>query len=440
MGFTAGLMSALRDVLGMEGLRAQRPEAFQRTRDWRRQTEDFSVEAIISDTLTNLACMDFRLTITGETERARLLAETARDFTQGTLEKAMSIAFVTGDSITVPLWRGDRFSNAVVGRDQFAIALSQNGEISAVAYLVEERRDGNDRWQLVQVMRKGDGVEAVTRVLRNGRPSNDRRYPDWREMEDWRIPNADRLPIGRYRCFMVDKTHPNDVYGAPICVGASKPIEDIHYYYSQLRNEFELSEKAVIASKAMFAKDPQGNLILPKGQDRLFMAVRGGGVDENSLKEWAPTIQAQVYLDAIDAAAKLLEKCVGVDSGIVSTPNEVNYANVDAVRKSMKNTQAFIDRARDEADRYIEQMLYSWNLMLDANGFPTGDYLHEHDWSDEYLQSHADKRESIVAGYALGATDAYDYRTSVLGEAPEIALERLEQIRGSREVSIVAGE
>ena len=138
-------------------------------------------------------------------------------------------------------------------------------------------------------------------------------------------------------------------------------------------------------------------------------------------------------------AKKELEKCIGVDSGIISNPPDTNYQNVDSVRKSTRNTQAFIERARDEADRLIDQMVYAWDMLLNFHGQPTGTYTHTHDWSDDYIESMSDTRDSIVAGYSIGATDAFDFRTRVLGESPEIAKLRLEEIKSGR-VGIIGEE
>lgn len=43
-----------------------------------------------------------------------------------------------------------------------------------------------------------------------------------------------------------------------------------------------------------------------------------------------------------------------------------------------------------------------------------------------------------MAGYGIGAMDSYDYRLFVLGEAPEVARQRVEEIRQNRLVSLDA--
>ena len=42
-----------------------------------------------------------------------------------------------------------------------------------------------------------------------------------------------------------------------------------------------------------------------------------------------------------------------------------------------------------------------------------------------------------MAGYSMGATDAYDYRLFVLGEAPEVASQRVAEIAVSRRVTVL---
>lgn len=443
MDVISGMISALEDVSKQVTKRAaQRGRRTQKTTDWQKQADSFSVEASVADTLTNLVCWGAQVSVDGESDRARQMAQAARDFMRGDLEKAMSLSFLSGDCIVVPVWTGRGFRNVCISRPNFVIGSSTAGEPLSVAYLIDERRDDVTLYQLVQVISLDEsGCRYSTRLIRNGNVYRHwERFPEWEVYNrEWTVPNVDHLLIGRYKCFITDKMHPNNVYGVPLCFGASQHIQEIHYLLDQLHSEFALSEKAVFASKSMFVKDGKGQLTLPRSKERMFMLTRGGSVDSESIQTYAPTIQAQPYIDALDLAKKELEKCIGVDSGIISNPPDTNYQNVDSVRKSTRNTQAFIERARDEADRLIDQMVYAWDMLLNFHGQPTGTYTHTHDWSDDYIESMSDTRDSIVAGYSIGATDAFDFRTRVLGESPEIAKLRLEEIKSGR-VGIIGEE
>ena len=66
MGFlTAALDEITRDVVGVRPQERGRGQAFA---DHRSQPTTFSVEATVSDTLANLVCSGFKLTIQGESD------------------------------------------------------------------------------------------------------------------------------------------------------------------------------------------------------------------------------------------------------------------------------------------------------------------------------------------------------------------------------------
>jgi hypothetical protein len=210
-----------------------------------------------------------------------------------------------------------------------------------------------------------------------------------------------------------------------------------------MHNEFGLSEKAIIADKSMFSKefrrDQNGDIVaskltMPKGRERLFMDVRGDlRGNGNLISEWAPTIQLQPYVDALEKQYQEVEKAVGVSSGILSNLNEASYQNVDNVRKATVKTQSFIETARGVAESYLDDMVYAWDVLASYYGIvPVGPYDVEYKWSDEYINTFADQQSAILAGNAIGATDAVDYRMMVMGESPEVARQRVAEIAAAK--------
>lgn len=449
MGFMQGALDQL--ARRATGRATQQGQQGQAQRDVHRQPLTFSVESTVSDTLANLACAGFAMPVSGSSERALMLDEVSTDFAREGLPSAMSMGFATGDALVVPMWEGSGFVNAVLGRDQWRVVSQTGGRLRSVAYVADELRERNTTWHLLQVVslegyrsQGGEdlrGCHYTLRVARNGRLTDDDpgKFPEWDGYDpDWWVPDVDRLLVGRFRNFTRDKLHPNGTYGVPVCYGCSQMVAEVHYLLDQMHQEFALSEKAVMASKDLFAKDSSGALVLPRGKDRLFMSVRGSSVGESTIREWAPTIQAQPYMEALEVCKREIESAIGVDSGILSTPEGYNYQNVDNVRKSMRKTQSFVDHARAVADGMLDDLAYSWDRILSSQGHAPGEYDVQHKWSDEYINTFTDMREALVAGYGIGAMDSYDYRLFVLGEAPEVARQRVEEIRANRLVSLDA--
>lgn len=446
------------------GKRVQGYEQHAAYRDSGKKGTDYSVESMVCESLANLMMLEYSMPIEGGSARARMLDEVSDAFVRDTLCNAVAMGFLTGDSITVPSWNGRTMDNVLVDAGSFAILGANGHEITSMIYVVDEKQIKHGaRYTLLRL------IELVPYTAQDGTQTYANRYktfiakdgtitdiplsefPDWAAAneEEWVIPNVDRLLIGRYRSFTLNPLRPNAQKGTPICFGASAPIREIHYLTQQMHEEFGLSEKAIIADKTLFKKelrrDSEGNvvsqrLVLPKGRERLFMDVGNRGGSGNPLiQEWAPTIQLQPYIDALEKQYQEVEKCVGVSSGILSNLNDQSYQNVDNVRKSTIKTQSFVNTAREVCESYLSDMVYAWNAIMNFYGVtPVGDYHVECKWSDEYINTFSDQQNAILAGEAIGATDAVDYRVFVMGESPEVAKERVAQIKAEKAAAVPA--
>lgn len=462
-----GLFDMVLDRLAAAlGKRIQGYEQHAAYRDSGKKGTDYSVESMVCESLANLMMLEYSMPIEGGSARARMLDEVSDAFVRDTLCNAVAMGFLTGDSITVPSWNGRTMDNVLVDAGSFAILGANGHEVTSMIYVVDEKQiKYGARYTLLRL------IELVPYTAQDGTQTHANRYktfiakdgtitdiplsefPDWAAAneEEWVIPNVDRLLIGRYRSFTLNPLRPNAQKGTPICFGASAPIREIHYLTQQMHAEFGLSEKAIIADKTLFKKelrrDSEGNvisqkLVLPKGRERLFMDVGNrGGSGSPLIQEWAPTIQLQPYIDALEKQYQEVEKCVGVSSGILSNLNDQSYQNVDNVRKSTIKTQSFVNTAREMCESYLSDMVYAWNAILNFYGVtPVGDYHVEYKWSDEYINTFSDQQNAILAGEAIGATDAVDYRVFVMGESPEVAKERVAQIKAEKAAVVPAFE
>ena len=462
-----GLFDMVLDRLAAAlGKRIQGYEQHAAYRDSGKKGTDYSVESMVCESLANLMMLEYSMPIEGGSARARMLDEVSDAFVRDTLCNAVAMGFLTGESITVPSWNGRTMDNVLVDAGSFAVLGANGHEVTSMIYVVDEKQiKYGARYTLLRL------IELVPYTAQDGTQTHANRYktfiakdgtitdiplsefPDWAAAneEEWVIPNVDRLLIGRYRSFTLNPLRPNAQKGTPICFGASAPIREIHYLTQQMHAEFGLSEKAIIADKTLFKKelrrDSEGNvisqkLVLPKGRERLFMDVGNrGGSGSPLIQEWAPTIQLQPYIDALEKQYQEVEKCVGVSSGILSNLNDQSYQNVDNVRKSTIKTQSFVNTAREVCESYLSDMVYAWNAILNFYGVtPVGDYHVEYKWSDEYINTFSDQQNAILAGEAIGATDAVDYRVFVMGESPEVAKERVAQIKAEKAAVVPAFE
>lgn len=428
----------------------------QQYRDYLRKGESYSVECDISEALADLMLMMSSMPISGTSERALWLDEVSDYFFRNKTKIVVSTAFEQGDCIVVPSWTGRNIQNVIVGSDDFEVLQAVGDEITALAYVLDRQIKDNQEYTLLQAVElvpytAPDGTEAYANryrmyVSRNGSIVENGLsiFSQWQGYKsEWYIPNVDRLLIGRYRSFTMNPADINAIKGAPICFGAGEHIREIHYLLDQMHTEFDLSEKGIMADKRLFMKQWHGNdhiAVMPRGRERLFMEV-GGNTPDMPIKEWAPDIRYMAYLEDIDKQEKLVERAVGVSSGIISTPDDISYQNVDNVRKSQQKTMGFISTARKQCESCLLGLVYSWNTLANYYGInPVGDYDVNFDWSNEYVETFSDRQNAILAGEAIGATDAVDYRMFIMEESPETAKNRVAEIAAAKAVEPIEME
>lgn len=417
-------------------------------RDYRLKGKSYSVESEISEKLASLCLMLSTMPVSGESERARWLDDISDRFFRNKAVKTLISGFLTGDCLIVPSWTGRSIQNILVPSSDFEIFSTMGDEIVSCAYIVDRRIKNETEYQLLQSIeleeyKANDGSSAYACHYRmhvacnwniqGGKLSD---FPEWSSKydNDWYIPNVDKLLVGRFKSFAIDPMRLNNVKGVPICYGASEPIKEIHALLKQMSDEFKLSEKFIMADKRLFVRDQNGDIKLPRGKSGVFMNTSGQSQDM-PIHDWSPDIRYQAFLSALDKQEQLVERAVGVSRGIISVPDDVNYQNVDNVRKSQQSTISFVDNARAQMEDCLTDLVYAWNVLANYyNINPLGDYAYSFDWSDDYIETFSDRQNAILAGNAIGATDAVDYRMFVFDESPEAAKERVAEIQANQPI------
>lgn len=444
-----GFFSTIFDSIAQkQGKSIQASTQSQTFRDYKRKGISYSVECEVSEVLADLMLMSSAMPISGDSERALWLDDVSDYFFRNKASIVISTAFEQGDCLVIPSWNGRTIQNIIVGSDEFEVLEAIGDEITACAYVLDRTTDNEQEYELLQAVElvkytAMDGSESYANryrmyVARNGSivPNGLSKFPQWSGYEsEWYIPNVDKLLIGRYRSFTVNPDDINSIKGTPICFGAGEHIKEIHYLLDQMHDEFGLSEKAILADRKLFKKEWRNGFpetVLPSGRERLFMDIDSQSSDM-PIKEWSPEIRYTAYLEDLDKQEKLVERAVGVSSGIISTPTEYNYENVDNVRKSQQKTMGFISKARRQGESCLMQLVYAWNVLANYyNINPVGDYDVNFDWSNEYVETFADRQQAILAGESIGATDAVDYRMFIMEESPETARDRVAEIQAAK--------
>lgn len=430
-------------VAGKLGLTVQDKNERINQSDYLQKSTNISFTDMMTSSLADLQCMSFTLPIEGGSERAKWLNEVADDFVGLKMNSTVQACLNTGDALVVPFWTGRNIQNELVDAEHFIITKRFGEEATGIVYLAAEHKVKQDVYSLFQAIDlefhqdEEGNTHCINRyrlfLARNGEPyiaDPGQINQAWADLNpDWYIPGVDRLLVGRMKSKTTDPSDPNPVKGVPLCIGAKKPIAELHYLYDQFHVEFELGEATVFADKTVFAPNKK----LPRGRKRVIQTVsRGRGVDEKALLEhWQPELRFQAYADAIQEQYRLFENAVGVSEGVLSRIDSgaTNYENVDNVRKSMRKTQSFIEKSRKASEQFLEDLVYAWDVLANYyNITPMGDYGINYNWSDEYINTFKDRMDALMMAESIGAADAADIRAYLFNEPPEIADQKVIEI------------
>lgn len=418
----------------------------------RKPIAGLSARDMMTIKLSNMVTTQFSLPVSGDNQRALWLDGLADGFARDRLSMAIKKAYDTGDCIIVPAWNGANIESLVIDGDSFAITAANGDTITQLVYRADSVTIKMTLYELMVSISLVDGTNVYRAYvakdgIADGTPLGV--VPKWASYKpEWGIAGVDRLLIGRMKSPTYDDRDPNNVKGTPICYRSVVPMTEIDYLMRMLHDEMELSQKFLEMPKQYFknvyhnVKGVDGTIsrvpeaVLPKGKERVIMSTEGGGANLDAANQpflYSPTIREANIINALEAQYRAFENTVGVSPGVLSKMNDANYSNVDNVRKTTINTQNFIDASRKKAESFLEDLVYSWDVLADYyNILPTGDYELSYNWSDEYINTFSDHMSMLVNGQTIGACDAVDYRMWAFKEPPDVAQVRVNEIAQSR--------
>ena len=397
-----------------------------------------SIVDMVSNKMSNLVKYKFELNIVGDNARSQWLDEQARVFVKDGLGKSLQTSFNTGDCLVIPVLKGNKIENKILTAESFNVVANDGDSLIEVLCAIDSYKSGVTTYTLCQRI-TFDGTNCIYRLyVAKGKSfgsANLSVNPAWEDYTPiWYIPNVDRMLVGRLKNMTINPADINSTKGVPLCFGATKQIEHIKELFEDVMTEKRLSEKMVFASKRLFktktksVKNSDGTYTdrdyseLPKGAKRLIQQVAGNGDSKELIHDWAPSIRIAEFRETIEEEKMQLEDIIGVDHGFISKAENTSYQNTDNIRKGQQNTASLIDDIRCNADGFLDDLIYAWNILANFGKVtPMGDYEVSKDWSDSYLESYTDKATQYAQGVSMGVLPKYKYTAFILGVPDEEA-------------------
>lgn len=397
--------------------------------------DNISITATLSERLATITLTGSKLNVEGTNQRAALIEKVATQIYQDHLKNACTFALGTGSALIKPNTDGERFGFDIIPESDYAITGSIGNYIYAVLIKSSEYTTDNNTYTLIesQAVKETEGTKYVE--ISYTAFKNDKEYPisetRWKDYRTQIIPNADRLLFGRMKSPTTNRKNVNSPNGVPITFGLGEVVKNSKDSYRQYNQEREDKESFIFANKSIFKKDKNGNQIIPKGKDRLFMNASGRSVEEGKMIEvYSPEIRDTSLDNSIERNFRVLELMAGLGEGLLSK-STMTYTNMDEVRAMKQATYSFMNTFRGSIDTCIDDCLYAVNVIANYNQItPQGDYEAYIDWSDEYMTSVTERFNQYMQAESAGWIEPAEGRAVLMNEDIDEARAVIEEIKG----------
>lgn len=392
-----------------------------------------SLTSVLSDRLATLIIADSDAQIDGS-KNIKVLQDTMQEFFKIKLKAAAMTALGTGDCIIVPVTNGKVFDVDIIENNKFQVINSVGETIYSVVMERDSFVRGSNTYKRFEYhgLEEVNGV-SVCKIHRYGYV-NDKEVAlnsvkDWENIpEETIIPNVDRLLFGRFKCPTVNRENINSVQGVPITYGLDVAVEKAKESYVRFNSEYKRKETKIFASKQLFRKDKEDNVVLPDGGT--YVAVKSDLDGNLPIKEFSPDLRYNDLRGGVEFNFKMLELFCGLSNGILTDIQGVDLATATAIRSSMHSTFAFVNTMRKIIENGIDDLINAIAMLYNANSQngTIGNYSVKYEWDDSLMENSTEMFNMLLQSQPLNIVSKAEVRSWLKNETIEQAEEKIKEI------------
>ena len=397
-----------------------------------------NIPAAICQEVARLVTMESQIGIDGS-HRA--------DFVKGSLDRFISRlpvfveqACASGGVVLKPyaLPTGDIAVDVVRSGGYYPTAFSGTGEAIGMIFtefkrvnkklytrLEWHRLEGNAYAVDNRAFVSTDARVAVNDISRLGQEVSLTEIPEWSELEPHaELHNADRPLFSYFSIPMANNIDIDSPLGVSVYSRAVSQIKDADEQYGATLWEYKSKETAIQASSEFFKKNRRGDVILPKGMERLYRDLGNGitGGDGNPFfNAYSPEIRDASFYNGYNKIVQKVEFNSGLAYGTLSDPQVVEKT-AEEIKASKQRSYATVKSIQNSLEHALDVLIGAIDAWCDLEGLaPSGNIEVSYDWDDSLVVDKKSEIEQLRADVSMGAVGLVEYRMRRFGETEEQA-------------------
>ena len=336
--------------------------------------------------------------------------------------------YIDEGSIAIDYVQADRF---------FPTTYNTKGEITGAVF-IEQKRIGKKLYTRME----HHNLEGTTYTIQNmafcaennlqddnsdiGSPVPLKEIDEWASLEPiTKIQNIKKTLFAYFKIPLANNIDTNSPLGVSVFSRAIEQIKEADKQYSRILWEFEGSELAINASVDCFKQDERGNVVLPKGRERLYRAMEYGvGEFNKAMETFSPDIRDTSLFNGLNNLLKRIEFNCNLSYGTISDPQAIEKT-AEEIISSKQRMYSFIKDCQRALQYALDDLIYSMSVLGQLYHLCNGNYKVSYNWDDSIVVNKDKELESMRADVASGIIKPIYYIIKKYGVDKKTALEMM---------------
>ena len=396
-----------------------------------------NLPAAICSEMARLVTMESKISITGS-DRADIISKSMGHFFTE-LSNYTEYACSVGGIVFKPYLSNKGIEiDTVKAGDFFPVEFDSAGDITAVIF-PEYKRKGKELYTRLEYQAlKGDTYIIANKayvsrkanvktddIINLGQEISLESVEEWKELEPYvELHNADRTLFSYFKIPLANNIDTSSPLGVSVYSRAVHQIRDADEQYGATLWEYKSKETAIQAADEFFRKNRRGEVILPKGRERLYRAMGPGIMDSKGgpfFNAYSPEIRDQSFFNGYNKIIQKVEFNCGLAYGTLSDPQIVDKT-AEEIKASKQRSYSFIESCQTSLQHALEDLVDAMAFWADRYGFDhPAQYRTTFVWDDSIVVDTEKERSTDRADVAMGAMQLWEYRMKWYGEDEETA-------------------
>ena len=342
------------------------------------------------------------------------------------------------DMFFKPFYSNGKIKISCIQGDKFIpTKFDSTGELLG-AIFIDQITKGEDLYTRLEYQELNDTTITIKNIAYKGKKNtstlgskiNLSQVEEWKEIqEETHIENVNRLLGGYFKIPIANPEDNTSLRGVPIFANAIGTLEEIDKQFSRTLWEYEGSELAIDIDELMIKKDEKGNVLYPKGKERLYRRLDLDGERTDKWNVFSPTIRDTSLFNGLNELLRQAESQCGLCFGVIS--KETNIAKTATeINSSKQDYYVTVSDIQGALQTALEDLIYGIDVLMTLYKIPHKTNPDtSFDWDDSIIVDSEKKQPQSLVERNAGLIDDIEYFVQTRDYSEEEATEYVNKMR-----------